>query len=86
MKRLIVCGAAMLALSACKGGWSSGDKETFLKTCTDGATSSMGAQKAKDYCECMLPKIQKRYPTVAEANKITTADAEMTKMAEDCYK
>lgn len=85
MKRLIVCGAAILTLSACNSGWSSADKEQFVKDCTAGA-SSMGAQKAKDYCECMLPKIQKKYPTVAEANKITTADAEMTEMAKECVK
>ena len=84
MKRLIVCGAAILALSACKGGWSSADKDEFKKTCLGSTTSGMGEEKAKNYCDCFEEKVEKKYPSKAEADKATTAD--ITQLSTDCMK
>ena len=86
MKRFIVCGAAILALSACKSGWSSAEKDNFLKTCTGAATGSMGAEKAKDYCDCMFPKLEKKYPSAAEADKLNSSDPAVMEMAKECIK
>jgi hypothetical protein len=84
MKRLFVCCAVMFALSSCGGGWSSAQKDEFVKTCTSAATGGMGEAKAKDYCNCMLPKVEKKYPNPNDAGKMSNED--MTKMAEECLK
>lgn len=84
MKKLFVCGAIMLALSSCKSGWTSAQKDEFIKTCTSAASGSMGEQKAKDYCSCMEPKVEAKYPKAEDAGKMSTDEA--TTMAKDCVK
>ena len=34
----------------------------------------MGEEKAKAYCECMQPKLEAKYGTFAEANKISQTE------------
>lgn len=61
-------------INAClRGNWATKDREAFLKSCIDNA-GSLGAEKAKNYCECMMYKIEKNYPNVADADKITAED------------
>lgn len=71
--------------SSGSGSWSSADKTMFMKTCTDAAAAKgMSVSKAKDYCSCMLDKIEVAYPTSSEAGKMTIN--ETTEMAKECLK
>lgn len=67
--------------------WPSQERNNFLTTCINSAQAGLGEQKAKSYCECMLYKIEKKYPSPAEAATITAevmASPEFKKMVQDC--
>ena len=57
----------------CLGGtWGTADRETFLTSCISSAQKDGNSEeKSKSYCECMLYKIEVRYPNPAEAAKLT---------------
>lgn len=63
-------------------GWSSSEKETFMSTCVDKAKAGMGEAGAKNYCSCMLGKIEEIYPNAADAGKLD--QAKMTDLAKEC--
>jgi hypothetical protein len=44
----------------------------------------MGADKAKNYCDCMLGKIEAKYPKANDAGSLDVNS--MTEMAKDCLK
>jgi hypothetical protein len=67
--------------------WPSQERANFLTTCINSAKAGLGEQKAKNYCECMLYKIEKKYPSTAEAATITAdtmQSPEFKKMIQDC--
>lgn len=68
-------------IQACLGGyWNTETRELFLTNCTGTAKQEgLEADKAKNYCECMLFKIEVRYPDPKDADKLT---ADMLKTAE----
>lgn len=53
------------------GSWTSKDRSEFLSNCIKSAKEGLGEQKAKSYCECMMYKIEVRYPNAADAAKLT---------------
>ena len=58
-------------VKAClKGFWNSKDRNEFLTNCIS-AAKSLGEEKATKYCECMLFKVEKKYPNSADAAEIT---------------
>ncbi|MEO6611710.1 MAG: hypothetical protein ABIT05_02215 [Chitinophagaceae bacterium] len=60
-------------VNACLGGtWNSADRSDFLNSCIESAKGSLGAEKSKTYCECMLFKVEQRFPNSADATKLTT--------------
>jgi len=62
-------------INNCLGGtWSSKDRSDFLTNCVASAKDGIGAEKAKTYCECMLFKIEQRYPSSDDAAKLTAED------------
>ena len=62
-------------IKSCIGGtWSSKDREEFVTSCVNSAKASLGETKAKNYCECMMFKIEKIYPNATDAAKITAED------------
>ncbi len=68
-----------------KGGWSSSDVKKFVDNCVSTAVNN-GNQEgfAKDYCNCMQKKLERKYPN---ANDISTADLnspEIKDMEKDC--
>ncbi len=64
-------------------GWGDADKTEFMRTCTEKATVNLGSEKlAKNYCSCMLEKIEAAYPDSKDANKMS--QTEMKSMAADC--
>lgn len=50
-------------IQAClKGYWSTKDRTDFLTDCINAAKEGLGDEKAKNYCECMLYKVEVKYP------------------------
>jgi len=56
-------------------GWVDADQTRFMKDCERTATRNVGAARANEYCDCMLQKLMKLYPTY------TTADRELAEPA-----
>jgi hypothetical protein len=54
------------------GGWKSADRSEFLTNCIEVATTNIGAEKAKNYCECMLFKVEQRFPNSADVSQLTS--------------
>ncbi len=67
-----------------KGSWRQAEKEAFVKSCIPQAQQSanMDAARAKDYCECMLGKVEEKYPKALEAAGLTATEA--SAMAQEC--
>ncbi len=75
---------------ACIAGfWSSKDREDFLSNCITTASKGLTEEKARFYCECMLFKIEKKYPVAADAGNITEEDMkkpEWQQLIQGCLK
>ncbi len=86
MKKMLLPGIVICALFSCKSksGWSDADKDAFVKNCVPSAQQSanLDATKAKNYCECMLGKVEQKYPKAEDAIKLTAI--EVSEMAKDC--
>lgn len=63
-------------------GWASSEKEMFMGTCVDKAKAGMGETQAKNYCSCMLGKIEEMYPNATDATNLD--QAKMTTLAKEC--
>lgn len=53
------------------GSWSSKDHAEFLSNCIGSAKEGMGEEKATAYCECMMSKVESKYPNPADAGNLT---------------
>ena len=93
MKPLRTAAVLLTFLSACnnkssdgKGSWAQLEKDAFMTNCSAQAqkTGTMDATKAKDYCSCMLDKVEEKYPNAADAANLTAIDA--SNMAKECLK
>lgn len=97
MKKLWMIASSFILLAACgnnthndtatksdKGSWTQIEKDAFIKTCIPQAQQSgnMDAARAKEYCECMLGKVEEKYPKALEAAGLTATEA--TTMAQEC--
>jgi len=63
-------------------GWSTSERNAFMKTCVNGAKESMGETQAENYCSCMQQKIEQIYPNAADADNMSKT--KMTELAKDC--
>ncbi len=55
-----------------KGYWISKDRNDFLTNCINSAKDGLGEEKAKNYCACMLYKVEVMFPDAsAMADQIT---------------
>ena len=66
-------------------GWTSADRAQWMKVCADPLKESMGEEKATNYCDCVLGKIQQKYPTFDKANTMGTEQEGMD-MGKECIK
>ncbi len=68
------------------GTWTSKDRLDFMTECVDAAQDALGKGKAKNYCECMLFKLEKKYPDPndADLSEATLATPEWKKAIKDC--
>ena len=75
-------------IKSCLGGtWGSKERSGFLSNCIVSAKDGVGEGKAKTYCECMLFKIEIRYPDPADADKLTAeklSSPEWKKILQGC--
>lgn len=55
------------------GSWSKKDRNEFINSCREQA-KSLGSERAKNYCECMQFKMEKIFPDVNDAAKLTGED------------
>jgi Effector-associated domain 11 len=68
--------------------WPKNDENAFLSQCQTTANSTIGADLAIPYCNCMLQKIKTNYSSFAEANSKMQAmtQEQLGVMALDCLK
>jgi hypothetical protein len=76
-------------IKSCLGSvpWDSANRADFKSECILEATKSLGEQKAKTYCECMLYKVGSKYPSMTDAAKLTEEvlkSAAWKKLIQDC--
>ncbi len=67
-------------------GWAGSDEIKFMTECAGTATTHVDAVRANQYCDCMLQKLIKMYPTYADADSDMRADSEgkMDKLMNEC--
>lgn len=62
-------------IQAClQGYWNSKDRNDFLKDCISSAKDGLGEEKAKNYCECMLYKVEVMFPDSGKATEELTEE------------
>jgi hypothetical protein len=54
--------------------WTSAQRESFLNDCIKEAKKGISEDKALTYCDCMLFKVERKYPSHAEAQKLTAEE------------
>ena len=68
-------------------GWSAKDRADFLSECKNAAKEGLGEEKATNYCECVLYKMERKYPKAEDAGEITEEKLNtpaFKKMMQDC--
>jgi hypothetical protein len=76
-------------INSCLGTakWDSAYRAGFMSQCVAAARKSMEEQKAKKYCECMMFKIESKFPNTADVEKLTAeklSTPEWKKKIQDC--
>jgi intracellular sulfur oxidation DsrE/DsrF family protein len=69
--------------------WGKADRTEFVSSCVNEAKKGITEERARAYCECMLIKMEKKYPNAADAAKLTDADiqtSEFQALIKDCLK
>jgi hypothetical protein len=61
--------------------WTMEDRQAFVVSCL--SEPGLRQDSAQNYCSCMQEKIEKSYPNVAEAYKLTQEEA--VEMAKACF-
>lgn len=67
--------------------WTNTDRTDFIRECIKSASVNMSLDSAKSYCNCMLPKVETKYPKIEDAGKLNAdilASPEWQKMINDC--
>jgi hypothetical protein len=54
--------------------WPETDRTRFIEGCIGTAKESLGVEKAKQYCNCMLGKMEIRFANATDADKLTEED------------
>lgn len=73
------------ALTSCHRGWTEQDKATFVSGCVNGAVKDMDSTKAKQYCQCMLQKMEERYPDPSTLSYLKN-DTALHRIGQGCLK
>jgi hypothetical protein len=88
MRKLLIFWLVVNVFASCNNnrGWSAADRKKMIADCIKAAAGTTIGDKAKSYCECMQPILEAKYPTVGEANKLTSADMETPEMLKEVKK
>ena len=77
-------------IKACISGgtWTKKEREEFISSCINSAKEGgLTETNAKNYCECSQFKVEKRYPNIADLDKMTEKDLKSefwTKLIASC--
>jgi|GEM_PF-4336494 len=63
-------------------GWTKAQQKKFFNQCAETASKQVGQERAQEYCNCMMKKIEKRYPNADDINQMT--ESEINKLAITC--
>ena len=81
MSRMIV--AFFLILFACnskpKKSWTKAEQDLFRESCVVNSKEGLGEQRSRQYCDCMLRKVESKYPDSNEAGKLTLTETQEMK-------
>ena len=66
-----------------KKGWPSEERHSFITSCIKEAKLNLSGDSARFYCYCMQDRVEKKYPTIEEAGKITEADMQSEEWQKD---
>lgn len=66
--------------------WSRTDEKKFMDDCESTARQNVGAQRANEYCDCMLQKVKRIFSSYAEADKglLQMPKDELDAMVNEC--
>ncbi len=68
MGRTLIFILIIFSFTACKGSWDGEDKKAFYDDCLETATTWAGSpDKAKSYCDCVMDKMMKKFPSETDA-------------------
>ena len=69
-----------------KQSWTASDKKKFLNGCKGEAIKNVSADRANQYCDCMLQKFITIYPSLTELNldQSSAAKARMDRLIKEC--
>lgn len=66
--------------------WSRTDENRFMSDCEGTARQNVGAQRAREYCDCMLQKVKKIFSSYVEADRglLQMPKEELDAMVNEC--
>lgn len=64
--------------------WTRAEQKQFMESCVE--NTGFSQSKAESYCECMLNKLQRKYPKAASMENATGLTEEIQAMAPGCLK
>jgi len=69
-------------------GWDEATRKNNEEQCVTGSKAKMTEDKAKAYCDCMMDKLEARYPVADTMKNMTMSQMEtaMNEFATDCQK
>ena len=67
------------------GGWGSANEQAFTTNCVSSAVNSgLEQRRAQNYCDCMLGKLERKYPDPNDVAGLDENSPVMKQMAQDC--
>lgn len=68
MKKILLIALISVVFSSCISVWDQDDKKTFLSICIGDARKwAANDTAASAYCNCVIEKIARKYPSEADA-------------------
>ena len=64
------------------GGWSRAEQKQFMESCVE--NTGFSQSKAESYCDCMLNKLQRKYPKAASMENVSGLEEKIKAMAPGC--
>lgn len=64
--------------------WTRAEQKQFMESCVE--NTGFSQSKAENYCDCMLNKLQRKYPRAASMENASSLKEEIEAMAPGCLK